>query len=244
MAGAQYIIEVHSSNLPTVIVGTFTPVENGIFILKMYSVGVNLINNGGESNYINYNAGTLYCNSGAIGDCVDEVTANQDNTTYRDKFAYFAYNDTSYSNNTLTVYLKKGGCNGTNVVVPVTIETNSLIYMQNATQWANDTLCVQVGFSNPLGINIPNYYKNVQEEHHYLADSFMKYYTEGQKNWFFTIFLSVIAIYATASVALWVNFAIIGLGVFFIMVHWYTLGYGVLGVSLVISILIMIKGRK
>lgn len=230
MTNNEYIIEIHSSNNPVRVMGVFTPVESGYKSIRLYDVnlGVDVY---GFLNTVFYTAGTAMANTSST------------NLSYQDKYATFYYNDTSGLTNSVTINIRKDSEHGAVLFTYTAVAIPVFTYVQNITEYNNTRLFTEATVIYD-GVQQPSYVKAIQTAIG-VTSAFMNYFTAGQKNWFFIILFSIMAIYATISSAVWVAVAIVAMAFLFIAFNWLTVVYvGTLVLSLLLIIFVIIRGKR
>jgi len=220
----EYIIEVHSDNNPVRVLGFYSADISGEKVLKLYDI-------------------TLQPTpSGVIKDIsyvVDIV-----NTT-GDDILTAVYDDKQNLTTAVTFTVVRDTYNGT-VLYTSTVSGESQIQFEyNITPYENVTLFAEMQIQRPTGDF--TYTKRIREVTQITLEIF-QFVSQSWFNWFFTILLSVIAIYATIKTANQVTAALLGLAALFVIFGWYGVSWGVLGLCILVALLAILKegsgGRK
>jgi len=102
----------------------------------------------------------------------------------------------------------------------------------------NKTMVVEVVYTTSQGTS--SYVKMVHEVTEIINEIF-SYKSVAWWNWFFTILLSCIAIFATLASGDYMSLAICGLAVLFSLFGWFAVSWGVLALCLLLSIAKILK---
>lgn len=219
----EYIIEVHSTNLPVVILGNYYAADSGDKSLRLYDVGLGG-DPGGNYNTISYYAG------------------NDVNKTF------LRYIDTNVNNTpgNITLYVYANKTNTTNGVLIGTVNGvgKDLILEWDYSGYLSSQVSSYGLFVMPTGtdtsygiVNVPAAAKPTLP--------FTKYLSAKQPNiltWFLTVILAGIALLATIETANFVSMVLLGLAAIFVAFGWFPLSWGILGLGIFVSLITIFKG--
>ena len=222
----EYILELHSDNNPIKVLGVYSADIAGEKVIQLYDLSINP-QPSGTINTVSYNTG-LENRSG-------------------DSYVVGTYQDTVNQTNSVTFSVREDTYNGSILFSSTVYPTNfsdefSVDFEFNATAYINSTLFTTMEIDHQEGES--QYIKMVNAVTSVSADV-LQHLTQGGLNWGFTLFLGVIAIFATIRTANIVNLGMIAFAGLFVMFGWYTLSSGILSLAILVSIMsILAEGAR
>lgn len=216
----QYIIEIHSSNLPDRNMGFYAADVGGDKLIRLYDINIPT-----ETDTLfadtSFSMGTTYIN------------ISGENTTY----AFLYYEDEKNMTESVTFNIYQDAYSG----VPIYSQTStsgSVTFEENITNLINYTLYGELIITyddiNYTKTQLLNYDGRV-----FLGLN--EYVSQGFLNWFFLLFLGTLAMMATIQTANYTGMFMIGLAGLLVLFGWFQLSIGILGLSLLFSILSLFK---
>jgi len=213
----EYIIEVHSDTSPTIIMGYYTAYSTGEKVMQLYDVDI-------STDVSQFNKEVSY----------RIYTKNvSGNLT-----AYLIYNDISNLTHNVVFQLRRDTYNGT-VIGTLSSTEQDFILSYNIQDYANLTLYTNVYINHTTG----EY--TIQKLLHYTSGivlGILEYVGQDFMNWFFTILLSVLAIFGTIKTANYYNLVLIGIASFFVIIGWYKVTFAVLALAALVSLATLLIG--
>ena len=225
MENNEYILEIHSDNNPVRILGNYIAAESGDKNLRLYEVTLDT----------------------PLGLFNPNVTYNMGKFSIagtNDTYILAEYEDLNNQTNNVTFIIYRDTYGGS-ILYSSTTTSNQVEWQFNMTPYENLTL---------YGDILIDHSQDGQQKFSKLLNEFseinlpMKQHlgdTESEQqqflNWFFTLFLSVIAIMATISTADHVALVLVGIAILFSVFGWFVVGNGILGLCLLISLISLLK---
>jgi len=212
----EYIIELHSDNYPTRILGTYSADLAGPKTLRLYEIGITPE----PSSYIN---------------SVSHSVGLENRTT--DTFAVAVYNDSLNQTNSVTWTIYENTYGGPVLHTLTTTEPNFIMEF-NMTPHMNKTTVSILEINHQQGTYDSG---RILHEFSEIVLGILEYISQDFLNWFFTILIGVFAIMATIRTANAVSMAMVGLSALFVIFGWYKLSWGILALAIIFSLLALLK---
>jgi len=217
----EYIIEVHSSNQPTFILGDYSAAEAGQKVIRLYD-------------------SKLGPDPGGFG---NEVTFNtwSDNST-GDLLAYARYNDSLNSTIKVTWTLFEDNYDGAVIYNFTTTDPNFLASV-NLTPFKEKNVASLMNIEHE---SIPTPYKlgkviNIWEK---VTLGIMEYISQASLNWAILIIMSVIAVTSNIKSANITSLLIVGLAALLSIFGWITIGAAIMAFGALVAIISIFREPK
>jgi len=216
----EYIIELHSSNQPTRILGRYSADLAGTKSIRLYEITLEPE----ESSYING---------------VKHIVGIENRTT--DMYAVMVYNDSLNQTSSVVWTLYQNTYGGTILNTQSSSESN--VEMEfNLTPFYNSTVISMLDITHSARSYTSG--KILREVTEITLD-ILSYISQNFLNWFFTLLLGVLAIMATIRTANMVSISMVGLASLFVIFGWYKLSWGTLTLAIIFALLNLLKeGEK
>lgn len=212
----EYIIEVHSTNNPDRVMGTYIANTNNDKTIRLYDINLDP----------------------STGNFAGNLTYNLWMTnTSGDLFVRGWVQDLSNITTNSTFTVRESTYNGT-ILYSASSTSNNVTWEYNISSNLNRTIFTTITIDRTGGNVL---YTRLMHESNRLVLGIMNYYGMTFMNWFFTLFLGVLAIMATIRTANYVSIAFVGLASLFVIFGWYGISNGILALSLLVSITGLIK---
>jgi len=226
----QYILEVHSSNLPIKYMGTYTASEDGVKNLRLYDIGID----GPSSSFAN------------------DVTyiTDFDNTT---SSAYLVYNDTQNLTTSLTWTLYENEIGGVVIATYTQLDTSETTLTESlaGTLYENSTLVSTITVIRSDGVGggtfgrVIQWATNLNESFDKIKVTLAGYVGENFLNLFIMFMLTVLAMSFTIRTSKIGAVAIAGAALFLSVIGWFAVAGYVLTVVIIIAVFALLrKGDK
>jgi hypothetical protein len=212
----DYLVEVHSSNLPTRSMGSYAASFEGEKTLRLYDIDTQPTDTSFKSTVL-YGAGST----------------NRSGSLFLTAF----YNDTANQTTSVTWNVRENSYNGP-IIYTNTMNGPQSEFEFNASAYENNTLYSSLDIIHVEGTKL---YSKLVYETTRIALDIIQYVGQDFLDWFFMIVLSVLAIMATIKTSNYVSIALIGFAALFVMFGWFTLSGGLLALSGIISLLMLLK---
>ena len=131
---------------------------------------------------------------------------------------------------------------GTLLYTTTVVDEPSIEFIWNSTAYMNSTLVTEMDIVHSVGTF--QYIKLVHEVTE-IALAIFQYMDQEFWDWFFTILLGTIAIFATIKTANYISMVTLGFASLFVLFGWYSLSQGVLALAILISLVSLLwRGDK
>lgn len=213
----EYIVEVHSSNYPTRVVGTYSADIAGEKIIRLYDIG-------------------LYPQPSGFSNTVSMRMFFNNDT----KKAYFIYNDSASQTESVMFEIREDSSTGALLYGPVTLNNQQNIEYDVDMSLYENTTFVGIATINHKegGEHIVGKILNKVSE---INLAIIDFIGQNLLNWIITLLLATLALMATIRTANMTSLAIIGLAAIFTLFGWYTISWSALALATLISILSILK---
>jgi hypothetical protein len=218
----EYIIEVHSDNKPTRIMGNYGATDSGDQNIRLYDVNIPTQATGAKNNLYT----TIY-------------KSNESNTIY----AVGTYSDEDNTTTAVTFQVRKDSEIGPILYSRTYYNNSNIVFMYNITNNLNDTLYGRLLYTylqdDVYGSNDESRLINYQEGWN------KPEFNQDFMNWVITIVLSMLAIFSTIKSANLISLVLLAFAALLVSVKFYTLSWGVIAVAALVSLLKFLKkGEK
>ena len=204
----EYIIEVHSTNNPDRVMGSYIANSGDDKTLRLYDIDLDP----------------------TIGTFAGNLTYNMWITnTSGDMFVRGWVQDLSNITKNSTFTVRETTYNGP-ILYYAQSTSNNITWEYNISSNLNRTIFARIDIDRPSGAFGDVVYSKLMWEVTQLTLGIMNmnYYGATFMNWFFIIFLGVLAIMATIKTANYVSIMLIGLGSLFVLFGWFGISAGIL----------------
>jgi hypothetical protein len=220
-----YNIRLESSNMPTYVIGEYVATDSETRVIRLYDINLNFTSVGYINN-VEWGWGTGLSNT------------SYTNASYQDLYAFSYYNDSEFLTNNITLHLWADRYNGTLITPEYTIEGNAIYYILNISDYATRNVYGEIltwrnGSRFRYVGMVQSYERNIPEAFQYISTTFL--------DWFFMIFMSMLALSATISTGNFMALIIAGLALLFKAFGWLTISRYVIGIAMFISLIMFLR---
>ena len=213
----EYIIEVHSDNLPTRVIGTYRSSVGGTKVLRLYDVGV-------------YPQPTGFDNSVLM----NMNTVNRSGTTY----AVITYNDTAEGTNEVIWSVYENQYGGVPIFTTSSNEQSFELLYNISGNLNSSIFATAVINHTQYDVSSNKLLYSVHKIPFPAFEHFGDTDEERQQwlDWFFTLLIGTTALMTTIKTSSTAALLIIALAAFFAFIGWYSLSLGIVVLALVIAL--------
>jgi hypothetical protein len=213
----QYIVEIHSNNLPTFVMGTYAADVSGTKSLRLYQVSI-----------YSTSAGTVTPN-------IAQITVV--NTTQPNSTLLYRYQDDTNLTSSVSVAVYQN-----NNVVPICSDTllnnNNFVIACPITNYnASKVLVTQSVARNGVTNTVTQVIKDVTA----IPLAITQYFGQDTVNWFLIIVIASLALFGTIQTANLYTLALVGIAVLFNIFGWLVMSTSVLAFAIMVALIAVFK---